>query len=158
MLERFILDNLNRYTFVMRLHPNMVSGFATNDGANFVDYFNKTYPQNTIEWKVATEMPLPLLLSNVDLHITWNSSVCIEAALIGVKTLALDFELLEAGLLEKYYENIVQSGHLDEKNAGVDDIKLWVFDNLGEKLNPYENHAENYEKVITLIRGHLTHE
>lgn len=147
-LERFILDNIDKYNWMMRLHPNQLQGFATDSGDSFFKYFEATYPAGQIEWEQATKMPLPLLLSEVDLHISWNSSVCIEAACLGVKSLLMDTNLLPGGFKEKYYEHLVDTGYVIKIKAEYSDIQEWIDRNMGAEVVPYESYAFGYAAVI----------
>jgi hypothetical protein len=96
-------------------------------------------------------MPLPLLLSEIDLHISWNSSVCIEAACLGVKSLLMDTNLLPGGFKEKYYEHLVGLGYVDKIQPCYDDIEAWVVSTVGHEVSPYERYYENYESITNEI-------
>src|SRR5690606_30915653 len=61
-LEKLIVKNVDKYNWVIRLHPNQLIGFASDEGPRFLKYFNETFPQGKVEWDKTTHMPLPLLL------------------------------------------------------------------------------------------------
>lgn len=150
-LEKFILDNIDNYNWMMRLHPNQLQGFATDSGVNFFKYFESTYPVEMIDWEQATKMPLPLLLSEVDLHISWNSSVCMEAAFLGVKSLLMDPELLPGGTKEKNYQRLVNEGYVKKIHANYTDIKDWVQGNSNSAMPFYQSYFLSYMRLIEKV-------
>lgn len=151
-LEEFILKNRDRYTFLFRLHPNMLQGFATHDGVGFFKYYNNVYKQHGIDWQQSTEMPLPLLLSSIDIHITWASSVCIEAAMMGKKTLTLNPKLLPGMENESYYKILAEHNYVTKGLPEYELIDGWVKENLQQKMKPYGFNGEEYDRLIKKIK------
>lgn len=148
-LEKFILDTYRKYNWIIRLHPNQLQGFATDSGHRFVKYYKNSLSHTKIDWIKASAMPLPLLISNAQVHVSWNSSVCLEAAFMGVRSLLLDPELLPGGSLENNYNDLVAAGYADKLSPSYEVIKKWVEDNLNRKMAPYEkNNLENYQHIV----------
>lgn len=152
-LEEFILKNLDNYNWYFRLHPNMVHGFAKDDGKKFFQYFNATFPEGTVECKKATEMPLPLLLSMIDGHITWFSSVCIEAAYFGVRSLLLDERMLEGGEWQDYYRDLTNLDYVDRFKGTYEKIDHWINTRLNEKCTPLADFSDNYEALVVKVEN-----
>lgn len=99
--------NLNsHYNWLIRLHP-----VQQKDAEYIFNQLSKVLPKEVIERsKRYASSPLLSILLQSKLHVTYNSSVTIEAACIGVKTILLDKRLQVGSLLEDYF--------LDEKNHG----------------------------------------
>lgn len=150
-LESFILNNADKYEFVMRLHPNMLSGFATDEGSRFFKYYERCYSKLNIDWQQSTSMPLPLLLSNIDLHITWNSSVIIEAAIMGKPSLSLDNELLDGEVKAGYYTDQVESGLLCKARSDYSNIASWVESTINKPVNSTTKPQINYKLFVDSI-------
>ena len=83
-LEAAIRRTAGRYQWLIRLHPNQLRGFATDEGPKFIEYFKQNLA-GSAEWERPTHAPLPIVLSEIDLHVSWQSSVAIEAAQMGTK-------------------------------------------------------------------------
>lgn len=147
-LEKFILDTINIYNWIIRLHPNQLQGFATDSGDRFVNYYADKFADTGIDWKLASSMPLPLLISMTDVHISWNSSVCIESAFMGVRSLLLDPELMPKGRYENHYFDLQAAGYVDKILPEYGLIQDWVKNNISVKMKPYEDHLKAYDQVI----------
>ena len=80
-----ILNTHNQISWQLRLHPNQVKGFATEESKAFFKIFDNRLKDKCV-WEITTYSPLPVVLKNIDLHIAWDSSVAIEAAQLGVKS------------------------------------------------------------------------
>jgi hypothetical protein len=151
-LEKFIKDTSDKYCWKIRLHPNQVRGFASDEGREFLKYFDENFKGMNIEWRAATEMPLPLLLSLVDLHVTWLSSVCMEAAYFGIPSLVLCPKLQKGGSFESYYEYLVKLGYVEKLIPNYDLINDW-FEGRGDvKMACLGDYSETFNKVIDQIK------
>ena len=147
-LEKTILSYIDKYNWVIRLHPNQIIGFASHEGPLFEKYFQSTYPKNKIDWKTATKMPLPLLLAQVNIHITWSSSVCIEASYFGIRSLVLDSQMQDGAERSDYYQHLEELGYIDKKKCIKSEIAEWIDRNQSIKKPPYQSYRKNY---ITLV-------
>jgi hypothetical protein len=153
-LEKFIQDTVHIYNWKIRLHPNQVKGFASNEGREFVKYYDENWRSYGVEWEETTSMPLPLLLLNTDYHVTWVSSVCMEASYFGVPTLVLCPKLLPGGDFESYYEYLVEKGYVEKLMPTYDNIKQWFDSRLSSKLEFYCDYHDAYEETINRITGY----
>lgn len=121
------------YRWLVRLHPNQLNGFATQEGRRFGDFF-KNRLEGHVEWELPTRSPLPLVLQHVDLHIAWNSSVVIEAAQMGIRSALLDPRLRDPNQLGdsySYYRNVGMIDFVDAKTT-----QKWLSTNIKTKISP----------------------
>lgn len=142
----------NKYKWFIRLHPNQIKGFATHEGIQFTKFFEKNLKCHAENY-FATHTALPLLLNHVDIVLTWNSSVCIEAAQMGIKTALLDPRLRVNSKLEDYYFYYKQKGLIDLLEASEEKITSWIAYNITsrkQKENFFEYDTE-YERLMRIL-------
>ena len=150
-LEKVMLDTASRYSWQIRLHPNQIRGFAADEGTAFIPYFDKTFGGTDIEWKLASEMPLPLLLARTDLHITWSSSICIEAAGFGIRSLLLDPTIYPGAEKQDYFDYLVEGGYAQKERPDSDAISTWIDQNIGVNSPSAASFYANYKRVCQTI-------
>lgn len=92
----------------IRLHPAM----APNEAA--LRSWRLTLPAERIEWDLASELPLPVLLGGMDAHLTRSSSVVQEAAACAVPSVVTD----ELGI--RYYHEEAAGGMVRLAQSGPD--------------------------------------
>ena len=99
--------------------------FLEKIGLEFKDLDNVT-------WEAPSEMPLPVILRSVDLHITLQSAVTIEAAWFGIKTAILDpnYELNH-----EYFAQQINMGLAFLIPADEYNIQIWINEHLKNKQN-----------------------
>lgn len=153
-LEAAIRATSAKYRWIMRLHPNQLNGFATHEGPDFIRYFNKALAGHA-EWEDATVAPLPVVLQDSDLHVSWNSSVCIEAAQMGIRSALLDPRLRDPAARGDYYTYYRQAGMvvlLDESATSIED---WIEANIASRKAPesFEESDSAYRRLIGFIVG-----
>lgn len=86
-LRKVILETKDKYNWLLRMHPTAYQGV---DKREQLDFLKSNFGgEENIEWEVSTRLSLPVLLKNVDLHITYNSSTVIEAAWFGIPSVVL---------------------------------------------------------------------
>jgi hypothetical protein len=151
-LEKTIKSTSNRFRWILRLHPNQVKGFASDEGPKFIEYFNAHLSEHAT-WEAATRAPLPAVLQSVDLHISWNSSVSIEASQIGIKTALLDPRLRDPNQRADYYGYYRKMGLIDLIPETADQISNWIEQNLDSKKNieSYRGFDIEYENLLKFI-------
>lgn len=150
-LERFILETLDTYNWRVRLHPNQLQGFASNEAPEFARYVERTYPRGALEWEITSAMPLPLLLSRTDYHVTWNSSVCLEAAAFGIRSLLMDAKLLPGNQWEEYYKFLSDLGYAQKIVPLYDNVKSWFDTHDGKLMAPLKDHSSHFEAIMDQI-------
>lgn len=168
-LEAVIKKTAHQYAWLIRLHPNQVKGFAEHEASNFMRYFNSVL-KGSAEWELATKYPLPVVLQNVDLHISWWSSVCIEAAQFGVKSALLNPRLREVDPIRDSYEyaapSLTASVHISDyyqyyREKGMIDfvgenectIESWIQKNAAGSLEPesYDEFDQEYHRLLSFL-------
>lgn len=85
----------DRFAWQLRLHPSQTVG----PDAIRIERFLKSNFEDcaTVEWRVASRTPLPLLLANAAAHITHFSATTREAGWLGVRTGLLDPHFVSGG-------------------------------------------------------------
>ncbi len=97
-LENFVKSNKN-FRWVFRLHPAQYK-----DEDDIFNLIKRVFGCEVFGDSILYHnSPLFEVLREVDFHITFNSSVTIEAAWLNIPTALLDKQLLKGGPLENYY-------------------------------------------------------
>lgn len=151
-LEAVIRKTSKVYRWLIRLHPNQLKGFATDESVRFFEYFNRKL-EGHAEWKVPTAYPLPVVLKNIDLHISWMSSVCIEAAQLGVKSALLNPRLRSRDEIGDYYEYYRGTGMVELVPETESEVNEWILNNIAVKHQPenYDAFNREYEELIQFL-------
>jgi hypothetical protein len=123
-LEQVILDTVESYNWVLRLHPVQLRG---SEREMVVRYLRSTFgAEKTRFWVSASEIPLPIVFKKAQLHITYESAVVTEAAWMGVRSGVLSDRLGPGG---KYptlfaFERSVGMAEILPRDPGV--IIAWI--------------------------------
>jgi hypothetical protein len=151
-LERVIRETNRVYRWLIRLHPNQIRGFAIDEGPRFVKYFNNNL-RGCAEWEQTTRAPLPVILKNIDLHISWQSSVSIEAAQMGVRSALLDPRLRSPAQIGDYYGYYRRAGMIDLVEETGPAIRRWIEAKLQYKAAPesFDAYDVAYRRLIDLL-------
>jgi hypothetical protein len=151
-LETVIKKTANRFRWLIRLHPNQIKGFASDEAPRFVSYFNNKLA-GCAEWDATTSSPLPVVLQEVDLHISWNSSVSIEAAQLGIKSALLDPRLRDSGEWSDYYGHYREAGLINLEPEEEPAIIGWIERNLDSKAKEEDFNVfdTEYHKILKFI-------
>lgn len=150
---RIIQKTSKKFKWILRLHPNQIKGFATNE----FKIFHKLFEEHLVghcEWELATFSPLPAVIINCNLHICWNSSVAMECAQFGIKSAMLD-PRLRSTLVNDYYDYYKKLGFIDFLKDEEEKITKWIDDNLKVKLNDenYSDYNERYYQLLEFLAG-----
>jgi hypothetical protein len=150
-LKCIIRKTASLYRWLVRLHPNQINGFATHEGKLFKSYFSENL-EGFAEWELATLTPLPVVLHYSDLHITWTSSVTIEAAQMGVHS-ALLSPLFHNPTYSEYFRFYRDSGMIDLVSPNDDEIVSWIEKKLfsKEKSENFEDYDVEYLKLLNFL-------
>lgn len=103
-LEKSISNTLKQCEWILRPHPAQYMDREVF--RKLTDYAREHFGGGV---RISTDEPLPHLLSNVDLHITYNSSVVIEADYFGVRSALLDPQI-NGGLWAGYFSTQIGKG------------------------------------------------
>lgn len=147
-VEAAIRSTSSEYRWFIRLHPNQQKGFATDEGERFLSYFQERLSDHAY-WEWPTKTPLPIVLSETDAHLTWWSSVSIEAAQMGVKTALLSPRM--RGDKVDYYGQYRQSGMVEAIEATEPHIRGWLAANAGAASERHGLGSENaaYQAILS---------
>lgn len=142
----------DRFDWKVRLHPNQLSGFATDEGRRFSQFFDNNL-KGLVEWEAATRAPLPVVLSRTDLHLSWNSSVSIEAAQSGIRSGLMDPALRDPNKLGDYYTYYRNRGMIDFLEPTHDGIIDWISANLDSKQAPeaFGAYDQAYARLLDFL-------
>lgn len=151
-LERTIRATSGEFRWLIRLHPNQMVGFATKEGTRFQPYFERVL-RGHAEWHWATMAPLPIVLAQVDAHISWWSSVAIEASLIGVRSALLSPRLKTS--MQEHFAHFCKAGLVNLVEPLQTEITGWVAANALERSPSAALARENesYSKLLDFLAG-----
>lgn len=79
-----------------------------------------------VEYQWFTNSPLPLVLQHCSANVTMISMSAYDAALFGVRTLALCPNLRNGSKYSNYFEDLVLQGFLEKKEFSVSGVINWV--------------------------------
>lgn len=99
-LINFIEQYKDQYYFLLRLHPVM-----SNDTEKLKAQIEETFKNLEYNIDLATSLPLLVLLKITNLHLTYNSSVVIEASEFNVPSVVCDTDLAQ-----KYFKSQINAG------------------------------------------------
>ncbi len=142
-----------RFRWLVRLHPNQISGFASEEGKAFLGFFDE-HLRGHAEWALPTRAPLPAVLGDTDLHISWYSSVAIEAAQMGIATALLAPALRATGRLSDYFGHQRAQGMVDFISEDEKSILAWIERRLefrGVIDDALTAHQTAYERVLAFV-------
>lgn len=147
-----IRDTQDRFDWKVRLHPNQLSGFATHEGRRFSQFFD-TQLKGLVEWEAATRAPLPVVLSQTDLHLSWNSSVSIEAAQSGIRSGLMDPALRDPNRYGDYYQYYRDKGMIDFLEPTPNAIMGWISANAESKQAPeaFTDYDQAYGRLLDFL-------
>jgi hypothetical protein len=149
---RVIQRTSSQYQWFIRLHPNQLNGFATHEGRRFAQYYEENL-KGYVESEMASRTALPIVLSQVNVVISWSSSVCIEAAQMGIKTGLMDPRLKAGGDKADYYAFYKNLGLIDLLDASDDVIMKWIEENLDlpRKLDDFSACEAEYQNLLDFL-------
>lgn len=126
VLEKTILETADTYNWLLRLHPVQLRGPEKDRVQN---YLSRTFGHLTsVEWKKCSEIALPVVLQQVDLHITEHSTVVVEAGWMGIYSALLNSHIRSGGRLENIYTYERGLGMADVLKHDKNVIKQWIAD------------------------------
>jgi hypothetical protein len=129
-LERTILETADSYNWLLRLHPVQLRGVAKETAH---DYLRRTFGHiESVEWSRCSELPLPIVLQQSDLHITDMSTVVVEAGWMGLYSALLNSNIRPAGSLENIYANERALGLATVLPQDANIIGRWIADTLAK--------------------------
>ena len=151
-LINFIHQTTDRYFWFIRLHPAQKSGKTKKIVLKFLNSrFSKV--REAVEWETPSEVPMPLLLKNVKVHVTFNSASAIEAAKLGVITGLLD---RRESIMRQWFKYYMEQGSIQVIPSGLSAMQEWLNSiedtkvNSEEKLEDFSGLKLFTESLLTL--------
>lgn len=119
-LEKAVRDTREQCDWILRPHPAQYLNREV-----FVRLTAHVKERFGLAVTVSENEPLPFVLSSVDLHITYNSSVVIEAEYFGVPSALLDPQI-DGGLWAGYYASQIGKGVAKLLPCQASAIQDWI--------------------------------
>ncbi len=127
-LEKAILETAGEYNWCLRLHPVQIRGSEKQTAQG---YLKQTFGHlNSVEWNRCSVLPLPLVLQQVNLHITDTSTMVVEAGWLGIYSALLNSNICPGGSLENYYSYERNLGLATVLPQNTTAIKKWIEETL----------------------------
>ena len=118
-----------KFFWCLRLHPLLMN---SKNLKKFENFYNKFFEnKSNIDWKLSSYNPLPLLLQNINLHITEYSNVTIEASMMNIKTALINSNINRG----KKLENIYMQQRNEKKAFVVKNNKIEILKWINFNLN-----------------------
>jgi len=147
-LEKAILETANSYNWLLRMHPVQIRG---PDKEIVQGYLMRTFGHlASVEWHVCSGLPLPVVLQQVDLHITHWSTVVVEAGWMGAYSALLNSNICPGGSLENIYAHERGLGLATVLPQDSSAITHWIEETLskGTGKSSLEDASEELNKFI----------
>ena len=107
-LKSVIMNNAENYNWLIRLHPAQLVGDNRNSVLRYLDeLFGRL---EHVHWQWCTSLPLPVVLSLTNLHLTHFSSTTVEAGWMGIHTGLLDPHIRPSGKHQDFYTHERETG------------------------------------------------
>lgn len=150
-LEKTILQTANQYDWLIRLHPLQLHG---QEAPMVKKYMRSTFSDvKNVYWEDCSNIPLPMVMAQADLHVTYDSCTTVEASWIGLYTALLNPEIRPGGRTESYYIDERASGMAEVVPLDMNAIEMWI-NSAARRTKPksrFKNQATNLESFINKI-------
>ena len=130
-VEMAIRSTRERVLWLIKLHPLQLENPRYADHRGLVERLAR---ENSNVYTQCGQLPLPLLLSVCNGHVTMISMACYEARWMGVPSIAMCPSLLEGGVYETYFEDLVENKSLIKSGLNYDCLVSWLEDLPAEGL------------------------
>ena len=117
------------FDWLIRIHPMMLQ--PRNRESILAIMEDEFSDLNYVEWENCTNLPLPVVLAQVDLHMTYESAVTIEAGWFGIKTALLSKNV---NLLTEWFIDEIRSGTAEIVVDNDEHISAWINNNQNPVL------------------------
>jgi hypothetical protein len=136
-LLSFIKQGGQGYDWWIRVHPVMLNDIGRD---KFFSALKKEFSEHpNVSWEYATDLPLPQILAQVDLHVTLSSAVTIEASWFGIPTALLGDNVSD---LMKWFGSEIKDGYAKIIKAEHKSIDQWI--------HQYAKTASKESRVATM--------
>lgn len=147
-LRMIISERSSDYNWFIRLHPIQL----LDENKYLVErYLNESFGANpNVDWVNCTQMPLPMLLSTIDMHITDMSTVVLDADYFNIPSALMSLHLNEGMSLEYLYKEQRIRGGATLVGHDYNNIKEWICNN--SKKNKSGNNSIEIDLSVILSR------
>lgn len=121
----FIKQRGNDIDWWIRVHPLLFQDSRKVKTFSFLEHEFLGY--ENVYWENSTNLPLPLILSETDLHVTSSSAVTIEAGWFGIQTALLG---AEPELLKEWFCEEINNGIAEIISPEGESIAKWIEKNI----------------------------
>lgn len=116
-------NTLEKYDWLIRSHPRI----HDDEKGQFIEQLVKLGVYDEKLWRLANETPLPILLRDVDLHISMFSGCIQEAADLGIFSIILD------KIGELTYRQLIDQGLAVGGIENAQELYISIRENIGKK-------------------------
>ena len=147
-LEKAIIETADVYNWLLRLHPVQIRGAEKEIAHRYL--INTFGHLDSVDWRICSELPLPVVLKQVNLHITDSSTVVVEAAWMGVYSALLNNNICPGGCIENIYSHERKFGLAEVLPQHTETIRQWIASTLikGKTESNLKNTTKSLEKFI----------
>jgi hypothetical protein len=135
-----------KYDWLIRLHPVFINGVGSKKAYQILN--NEFFGINNVLIEEITEIPLPLLLDRIDLHLTVSSATAVEAARFGVRSGLLGANSEE---LKEWFSKEIKAGFVDLLDLNQCSIESWILKNIDTKKKLIKNKTKDYHIFMKKI-------
>jgi len=121
-LIQVIKNSSEKIKWHIRMHPVQMRKNYAKIRSDLLSMFGDS---EKIDINDATLNPLPMVLSSIDLHITYNSTVVVEAGWMGIPS-AILCPHVDSGKYSSYYKSERESGIAECVEYSETKIRAWI--------------------------------
>ena len=123
-IEGVILETHEEYNWLLRLHPKQLVG---SERHATLSYLNRSFKNVAgVEWERCSQLPLPVVIQEADLHITDSSTCTVEAGWAGIRTGLLSKYFVDGGKYDSFYLHEREMGIAEILPQDKEAIKEWI--------------------------------
>ncbi|MFD3394326.1 hypothetical protein U0R10_06815 [Aquirufa sp. OSTEICH-129V] len=143
-LVQIVKETSNIYNWFIRIHPIQILNLGKGEiFENLCRSFNGFY---NINWDWATDMPLPIVLSKMQLHLTSHSACTIEASYFNIKTGLFNSN---SKMLYDYFSNQIKEGNAEIVELST--LNDWIKKNFEDLNTQIVNKGSEFENFLDLV-------
>ncbi|CAB1259794.1 Uncharacterised protein [Vibrio cholerae] len=146
-LMHIINESADCYNWFIRLHPIQL----LDDNRDRVEYYLKeNFGSNqNVDWEICTKIPLPQLLSIIDMHITDMSTVVLDAEYFGIPSALMSLSLNDGMSLEFLYKKQRDQGIATVVGHDEETIKNWISSKSFKKNIKMKKMEMNFNTILS---------
>lgn len=150
-VENAIRSTRERVLWLIKLHPLQLENSRYAGHRDLVERLGR---ENSNVYTQCGQLPLPLLLSACNGHVTMISMACYEAGWMGVPSIAMCPSLLEGGVYETYFEDLVEKKSLIKSGLNYDFLVSWLED-LPAEVHPNDDYKFSSGDIARKIQDRI---